>query len=129
MRIAIFHELHSGGARRAVNEMAKRLKNKHVVDLYIVDEIEDIEEKKFFSKIYFYKFNSKEWAGGDWKTRLYKDTLELYNVYKLHKRIVRIINSRKYDIVLVYPSISLLVFRLLKNEVSTPQYTTSAGLL
>ncbi len=104
MKIAVFHELHSGGARRAVNEFAKRLKRQHGVDLYIVDEKKNKDEEMFFDNIFFYKFVPKKWKGGDWKTRLYKDTIELYSIYRLHKKIARIINNKNYDIVLVNPS-------------------------
>ena len=38
MKIAFFHELNIGGARRCVNEFAVNLKEKHQVDLYFVDQ-------------------------------------------------------------------------------------------
>lgn len=104
MKIAIFHELHSGGARRSVNEFSKRLKRKHKVDLYIVDEKVNNSEKHFFSSVNFYKFTSKKWTGHDWKVRLYKDTLELYNLYKLHKKIAKEINEKDYDLIFLDPS-------------------------
>ena len=51
MKIAIFHELHAGGARRAVNEFAIRLKKKNRVDLFLVDEKTSAEENIFFSTL------------------------------------------------------------------------------
>ncbi|GEM_PF-842336 len=104
MKIAIFHELHNGGARRAVNEFAKRLKEQHEVDLYIVGEVEEKAEKKFFNKIFFYKFISKKWSGGNWKIRLYKDTIELYRLRRLHQKIASDVNKKKYDLAFVHPS-------------------------
>lgn len=104
MRIAVFHELHNGGARRAVNEFSKRLKVQHEVDLYIVDEAEKRLEKKFFNKIFFYKFASKKWKGGDWKRKLYKDTIELYKLKKHHKTIADEINKNNYDVAFIHPS-------------------------
>ncbi len=47
MKIAVFHELHEGGARRAVNELSVRLKNKHIVDLYYVSPKKNKIESKY----------------------------------------------------------------------------------
>jgi len=104
MNIAIFHELHAGGARRAANEFAIRLKKKHTVDLYIVDEELNEKEKEFYTSVNFFRFVSKEWRGKNWKNRVYKDTFELLKLNKLHKKIAEKINKEKYDIVLVFPS-------------------------
>lgn len=104
MKIALFHELHDGGARRAVNEIAKNLKLHHQVDLYVVEKEENKEEKDYFSTIFFNKFISKNWKGGNWRLKLYKDTVELYRLYKLHKKIAKDIDTRNYDVVFIHPS-------------------------
>ncbi len=104
MRIAIFHELHTCGARKAANEFAKCLKKNHQVDAFIVDEKDDKLERIFFNNVYYYNFTPKKWTGGDWKTRLYKDSFELYKLYKLHQEIAVEINKQRYDIIIVYPS-------------------------
>lgn len=104
MKIAMFHELHAGGARRSVNEFGKRLKKKHTVDLYLIDDTENEKEKEFFSSSYLFAFTPRKWSGGNWKAKLYKDTIELYILYKLHRKIADIINSRNYDVVFLDPS-------------------------
>ncbi len=104
MKIAIFHELHAGGARRAVNEFSKGLKKNHQVDLYIVDGQENKLERNFFTNIFYYNFIPKKWSGKNWKVKLYKDTVELFKLYHLHKKIARDINSQKYDIAFIHPS-------------------------
>ncbi|HVT00818.1 MAG TPA: glycosyltransferase family 4 protein [Patescibacteria group bacterium] len=105
MKIAFFHELPQGGARIAVNEIAQKLSKKHTVDLYLVDSVGPTkQERKSFNKIYFSKFKEKTWMGKDWGTRLYKDTLERVNLYKLHKVIAEKIDSRNYDFVFVNAS-------------------------
>lgn len=104
MKIAFFHELPVGGARRATNEIAKQLKKNNLVDLYIVDEIENNGEKQFYNNVFLYKFIPKVWKGKNWKIRLYKDTVELYNLYNLHKKIARDIKGEKYDLVFVHAS-------------------------
>lgn len=104
MKIAVFHELHKGGARRVVNDFSKELIKRNTVDLYIIDEQKAAEEGKNYSHVYFNEFIPKTWSGGNWKARLYKDTVELYSLYKLHKKIAKLIDSRKYDVVIIHPS-------------------------
>jgi glycosyltransferase involved in cell wall biosynthesis len=104
MNIAFFHELHAGGARRSVNEFAKRLKKEHRVDLYFIDEEPNPKEQKFFSAVHFFKFVPKKWSGGNWKAKLYKDTIELYKLSQLHRRIAKEINDRNYNLIFLDPS-------------------------
>lgn len=104
MKIAIFHELPLGGARIATNEIAKGLKKSHDVDLYYVDERRDKQEEGSYSKAFFYTFIPKIWRGNDWKVRVYKDSIELYELLRLHEKIAADIRERKYDVVLVNAS-------------------------
>jgi glycosyltransferase involved in cell wall biosynthesis len=104
MKIAFFHELNEGGARRAVYEFASGLMKNNEVDLYVVDDKKDLPDKKLFNQIFHFTFTPKKWQGGNWKVRLYKDTVELYQLYKLHKAIAKKLQEKKYDIVIVYPS-------------------------
>jgi len=104
MKIAFFHELQVGGARRASNEFAKNLKRKHQIDLYFVDNKFDKSEEIFYSNVKFVKFIPKKWSGNNWKTRIYKDSVELINLRKLHKQIAQEIDNKKYDLVLIFPS-------------------------
>jgi len=106
MKIAVFHQLHKGGARRATNEFAKELRKLgHEVDLFTIDSGEKFEEKLFYGKINLYKFTPKEWKGHDWKTRLYKDTIELIKVFLLDKRIAKDIENENYDLSFISASV------------------------
>jgi len=105
MKIALFHEVVSGGARRGANEFAKSLRSMgHTVDLYIVDQKENESEKSFYDHIYFYTFIPKKWQGGNWRIKLYKDTVEIYHLYQLHKKIALDIESKHYDFAFIHPS-------------------------
>lgn len=105
MKIAFFHELHKGGARRASNEFAGQLRKKHhIVNLYIVDEEVDKKESIFYDKIYLNYFKQRIWKGNDWKSKIYKDTAELYKLYMLHKRLAKEIDNEKYDLIFVQGS-------------------------
>ncbi len=104
MKIAFFHELPFGGARRCVNDFARYLKNNHHVDLYYVDSEENIDEHINFTNAYFYKFIPVIWKGRNWKLRLYKDTIELFKLRALHKSIAEKINRKNYDFAFVHGS-------------------------
>lgn len=105
MKIALFHEVVIGGARSCANEFAKSLREKkHIVDLYIVDKEYPIGEKKYYNKIYYYPFISKDWRGNSWKNKLYKDTVEIYKLYTLHKKIANDIEKKSYDFAFIHPS-------------------------
>lgn len=104
MKIAFFHELHAGGARRSVIEFAKELKKKHTIDLFTVDSKKNNDEFKNFHSVYFYPFSAKEWKGNNWRGRVYKDTIELFKLFLLHKKIAKKINDNTYDFVFIHPS-------------------------
>lgn len=119
MKIAIFHELDFGGARRTVDEFVKNLAKTSEVDLYYVDNKEDESIKKFTKNIFFYPFYPKSWKGNNWKIKLYKDTVELLSLYRLHKRIALDVESGQYDYIFVHPSKftqAPFLLHLLKNK-------------
>lgn len=104
MKIAFFHELDQGGARRAANEFAKQLKQHNVVDLYVLDDKQNKSEFSCYNSVSFFKFIPKKWKGNNWKVRLYKDSVELLLLLSLHKKIAKKIDTLKYDAVIVNPS-------------------------
>ncbi len=102
MKIAVYHELHKGGARRSTNEFARQLKILgHTVDLYTIDFIKN--EESFYSRIYSYSFHVKKWTGNNPFVRLYKDTVELIKLNNLNRKIGKDIGI-KYDLVFVCAS-------------------------
>lgn len=105
MKIAVFHELDQGGARTAANEFARGLKKLgHEVDLFVVDSSFDRGEQEYYSSIKVYKFVPVKWNGGNWRARLYRDTVELFRLQELHRHIAADIDAKGYDLVLVHPS-------------------------
>lgn len=105
MKIAIFHELHSGGARRGTNEFAKQLKNRgHKVDLYTIGSGKNKDEEIFYNRIYQYEFYPKIWKGHNWKIRLYKDSIELIKICLFDRKVAKIIEKRNYDLAYVAAS-------------------------
>jgi glycosyltransferase involved in cell wall biosynthesis len=103
MRIAVFHEVPKGGARRAVNMYALHLKKNHTVDLFTSETIDSFE-KKNFTNVYTYPFSATAWKGGNFRKRLHIDSIELLGLAMLHKKIAKKINENDYDIAFVNPS-------------------------
>ncbi len=104
MKIAFFHEVPFGGARRVVDEFGRRLGKNHTVDLYYVDEKEESQIAGIFARTFYFPFFPKKWSGNDWQTRLYKDTVELFKLSLLHKAIAELIDKEQYDFIFVHPS-------------------------
>lgn len=104
MKIALFHELPKGGARMVVNEMARRLKKEHTVDFYTTSPSFRPDESSLFTATNVYEFKTKTWLGGNWKIRLYKDTIELIKLYLSHRKIAIDIRNKNYDIVFIHAS-------------------------
>ncbi len=101
MKIAVFHELPEGGALKVINEMAIRLKKDHIVDLYTTQENNKFNYEKYYTKTFVYKFKSKKWKGNNWKAKIYKDSVELFKLFLLHKKIANDIREKEYDILFV----------------------------
>jgi len=98
MKIAFFHELTPlSGARKVVEEYGKILGKEHTIDLYYVDDKEDVTISLFFNKIHYFKFARSN-------SRIYRDSISLIKLFFLHKKIAKIIKNEGYDFVFVSPS-------------------------
>lgn len=97
MRIALFHNLPSGGAKRVVFEFVKNLIRDHEIDLYIYDQkAEDFLDIRPLVK------NTFLIEGGDtYGDRGFMRLLSMNRVRKASQRTARLINNGKYDLALV----------------------------
>ena len=96
MKIAIFHNLPSGGAKRYLYEVCSKLKEKHFeIDEYTISTASTYKNlKSFTSNKHVYSYHTKHLLPLEIGRLLY--------VYRnLHKKIARDIDSQKYDFVLV----------------------------
>jgi len=92
-KIAVFHNLRGGGAKRALIEITKRLSKKNVVDVYSLD-IGTKKEFNFVNKIEIFNFNIS-------RKFLFDQEKIIFRLPKVHKKIAKRIDYRKYDIVYV----------------------------
>lgn len=104
MKIAIFHNVSPGGAKRVIFEEIKYLKKRsHHVDLYKYSQTDDnfLPLGKLVDNIYCYDFEVKHNQKGIF--RLYNDLKVLFGLNLLSKKIAKQIDRQNYDVVLVHP--------------------------
>lgn len=96
MKIAVFHNLPKGGAKRVIFEVFKRLSKKHTVDLFTTTT----SERKFLP---LKRVVKKEYV---FRLKIPKNFLSLqffiyFKLSKIHKRIALKIDTNNYDLVFI----------------------------
>jgi glycosyltransferase involved in cell wall biosynthesis len=107
MKVAVYHSLHSGGAKRSLFEEARRLALRHRLDLFTLSSADHVfcDIRPFMEKIHIYDFEpgplfSSPFGRLNQATR----TRDLGRLQRLARRIAREIDAGAYDVVLVHPS-------------------------
>ena len=98
MKIAVFHNLPKGGAKRALCELLRGFSKNHQLDLYCFSENEKefLPIKSFFKKVYrFGSLNHRTFL--EYQFLIYKI------LPKIQQKIAYEIDKRKYDVVFVNP--------------------------
>ena len=103
MKVAIFYNLHFGGAKRVVFEHTKGLMRLgHIVDVYTLDKEADMFTPGLAANI-VYEYNYTPLSIPiPILSRMLLDLQVFLKLKNLHKKIARDIDSRNYDIVLVH---------------------------
>lgn len=105
MKIAIFHELpKQSGSHKSLAKITEKFSEKNTIDLFYTSSSDFERNNKNYRKKYFFKFAQVEWNGSDWKTRLYRDTIELFKLFLLHRKIAKKIQEGSYDAVFIHGS-------------------------
>lgn len=104
MKIAVFHNLPFGGAKRVLYEQIKHLSKKHDIYLYQLSDEKDQIFKlgKYCKEVNIYKFDTENNLPGIFK-RFYTDYKKFIVLKKLHENIARDIDFFGFDIVLAHP--------------------------
>ena len=104
MKIAVFHNVPPGGAKRTILEELKYLSKRHIVDLYEISPIHPsvMELSHYCNKNINISFSVKNTLPGI-LNRLFKDFKVYINLRFIHKSIAKMINNGGYDIALVHP--------------------------
>lgn len=105
MKIAIFHNLPIGGAKRALYEEMKYLSESNELHLYETKkQVEFLNVHKFAKKKYFYPFTLENCYPG-FINRAVSDYKNLLLLNDFHNTIANEIDKIKYDLCLVHPDI------------------------
>ena len=108
MRIAFYHNLGSGGAKRAIYEVITRLSTRHDIDLYSLSSAdhEFCDIRPFVRNHYTFDFfPGKFYQSPYGRLNQYIRYLDLNRVDSLSKVIASEIDKRKYDLVYAHPCI------------------------
>jgi len=97
MRIAFFHNLPAGGAKRVAFEFVQFLTKKHTVDLFTYDnKSEDFNDvSSLVNEIFFIN------GGGESKVKLFGRLISINRVRVASRKLAELINKGEYDLALV----------------------------
>lgn len=106
MKIAVYHNLHSGGAKRTLCAITSRLGQQHPIDLYDLScsdhKFCDLSEA--VQQTYTYRFDPLPQLHRPFGRLNYGARwLDLVRLERLHRQIAADIDSRGYDVVYVHP--------------------------
>ncbi len=99
MKIAVFHNLPSGGAKRALHEWLKRMHDKHNFDLYTysVTNEDYLDVRPFMKNVFVFGKNMSNSTGYS----LFKKIRLLFDLNRLNKKMIDKIDGNNYDLVFV----------------------------
>lgn len=121
MRIAIYHDLPSGGAKRTLYESVKRLSQRHSFELHTLStaDREFCSLSDYIDAEYTYHFSpSKLFRSPFGRLNQLQRWMDLQRLDRLSRRVAKEIDSQKYDVVFVQPCMwtqAPLVLRYLKT--------------
>lgn len=107
MRIAIYHNLTSGGAKRALYEQVKRLSSRHTCDVFTLESADhtfaDIRPFAARHRVYAFK-PSRLFDSPFGRLNQIIRLLDLQRLLKLHRQIATDIENGNYPVAFVNPS-------------------------
>ena len=104
MKIAIYHNLPPGGAKRVLYEEVKELSKKHNIYLFELSVTDEsfLDIKPFCKKVRIFKFNLEKDSFGIFR-RVNNDWNNFVVLNSIHKKIAKEIDRNNFDVVLVHP--------------------------
>jgi glycosyltransferase involved in cell wall biosynthesis len=106
MRIAIYHDLPSGGAKRTLYESVKRLAHRHTLDVYTLDTEDKsfCDLREFTNTEFVFHFSpAKLFHSPFGRLNQFQRWSNLQRLDRLARHIAKVIDKNKYDIVLAHP--------------------------
>lgn len=121
MKIAIYHNLPSGGAKRTLYEVMKRLSNRHILDVYTLDtaDREFCNLSEYSNAEFVFHFSPSRLFGSPLgRLNQLQRWRDLQTLDQLARQISRKIDAGKYDVVFAQPCMwtqAPLILRYLKT--------------
>lgn len=106
MRIALYHDLSSGGAKRAMYETTRRLARHHSIELCTLStaDVTFCDVRRHVRKQYVFEFTPARLLGHPWgRLNQLQRWRDVQHLNDLCKRIAQQIDSAECDAVLVHP--------------------------
>ena len=103
MKIAVFHNLPPGGAKRTLFEQMKFLSSKHTLHLYEHTSTGEsfMNTKQYTKKVFQFPFQLKS-KFPSFLSRIEKDYKNFIRLASIHKRMAFAINNGEYDVALIH---------------------------
>ena len=122
MKIALYHNLPSGGAKRAVFETIRRLVPQHIVDVYSLSTANHTfcDLRPFIRQHYIFEFQPLSLFPSPWgRLNQLQRWRDLYRLEGIAQQVASEIDHRDYDLVYVHPSMWIQAPTVL-NHLRTP---------
>jgi len=103
MKIAVFHNLPPGGAKRVLFEQVKALSRNHELHFFKLTSTDEsfLDIRPYCKKVFVYQFEIESNLPSFF-ARLQKDFQNFLKLHWVHKKIAKEINSRGYDVALIH---------------------------
>lgn len=103
MRIAVYHNQPSGGARRALHELGKQLSQRHEVDVYTLETADEafLSSKDFANDYYVHSFRRRQPIRLGFYLNELRQFLDLGDLEGVCRAIAAEIDAQQYDVVFV----------------------------
>jgi glycosyltransferase involved in cell wall biosynthesis len=126
MRIALFHNLPSGGAKRALFEWIYRMVDEHTIDVYSLTSAnhEFCDIRPFVSQHHIFEFGPRQrFESPLGRLDQYQRWRDLGDLERLNRRIARQIDAGGYDVLFVNPCMYTYIPSLVQyTEIPTVYY-------
>lgn len=112
MRIALFHNLPSGGAKRAVYEWTKRLSKKHRIDVYTIDSADHdyCDIRPYVERYHIVSFTPRRLYHRPWgRLNQMQRWRDLDDLTRIGQQIASAIDADSYDVVLAHSCLFTLI--------------------
>ncbi|MEO7665488.1 MAG: hypothetical protein ABIU97_00465, partial [Dehalococcoidia bacterium] len=103
MKIAVYHNQPSGGARRALHEIGKRLASRHTLDVFTLSTADEafLSSKDFARDVHVHPFAMRRPVRFGLYLNEFRQMWDLHDLDRAGREVASRINAEGYDVALV----------------------------